>query len=397
MMFAGRTAGRDVTWDIMHSVSGGVKLTAMWGTGTELWVVNDKGGIHHLVGGTLMPVTSGVDVFIGLNAVWGTAPGDIWVAGDKGTVLRGGALGFSKLAVPTQLYLYGIWGSGRDDVWAVGEAGVILHWDGQRWSTPGRVSDADLKAVWAAGPDDAWAVGTKGAILRVSGGVASLLPSGTEKDLKGVWGSAPKDVWIGGEGVVLRSVNGQLSPTAAVPLHDFTHVRGTAPDDVWLVAPGGTQHFDGQSWTTIDPGMPVVDLWPLSRDEVWATTFQKALRWTRATGKWTSFPATVYDSVWGAAPDYVWVGGSAGLQRLDGMAVRPLERPEPESYAALWGAGRDDFWAVGSLGMIVHRAADHWDHRDQRSRSTWNSLTSVWGSGDTTWVAGYGATLMRRR
>jgi hypothetical protein len=109
-------------------------------------------------------------------------------------------------------------------------------------------------------------------------------------------------------------------------------------------------------------------------------------------------PIDAYQSVWGAAPDYVWVGGLEGLQRFDGMTFLPLEHPETESFVALWGVGRDDFWAVGGLGMITHRAGDRWEHRDQKSRATSNSFTGVWGSGpDATWVVGDGGTLMRHR
>jgi hypothetical protein len=129
---AGNVSGRELQFDIVHSIEGPARLTAVWGTGTELWIVDEQGGIHHRASGMLTAIPSGVDNDVSLNAVWGSAPGDIWVAGDKGTLLRGGATGFVPQPVPTDQALYGLWGFGQSDVWAVGSAGVIVHWDGQR-------------------------------------------------------------------------------------------------------------------------------------------------------------------------------------------------------------------------------------------------------------------------
>jgi len=128
----GKVSGRELVFDIVHSIEGTARLTAVWGTGTELWTVSEKGGVYHRAGGQLTAIPSGADIDISLNAIWGSAPGDIWVAGDEGTILRGSAAGFLRQPVPTEQSLYGLWGFGRDDVWAVGAAGTIVHWDGQR-------------------------------------------------------------------------------------------------------------------------------------------------------------------------------------------------------------------------------------------------------------------------
>jgi hypothetical protein len=128
----GKVSGRELLFEIVHSIEGTARLTAVWGAGTELWTVNEKGGVFHQAGGQLTAIPSGVDIDISLNAIWGSAPGDIWVVGDEGTILRGSAAGFLRQPVPTEQPLYGLWGFGRDDVWAVGAAGTIVHWDRQR-------------------------------------------------------------------------------------------------------------------------------------------------------------------------------------------------------------------------------------------------------------------------
>jgi len=68
-----------------------------------------------------------------LNALWGSAPNDVWAVGDSGAIIhRTGSdwnVSRSNVIVP----LRGIWGSAADDVWVVGDGGVILNWDGQSW------------------------------------------------------------------------------------------------------------------------------------------------------------------------------------------------------------------------------------------------------------------------
>jgi hypothetical protein len=41
---AGRVSGRELLFDIVHSIAGTARLNAVWGTGTELWIVSEKGG-----------------------------------------------------------------------------------------------------------------------------------------------------------------------------------------------------------------------------------------------------------------------------------------------------------------------------------------------------------------
>ena len=60
-----------------------------------------------------------------LNALFGTPDGDLWVAGDDGTLLRKGGTGWALQQSGTHRRLNALWGRGND-LWAAGE-GLILH------------------------------------------------------------------------------------------------------------------------------------------------------------------------------------------------------------------------------------------------------------------------------
>jgi hypothetical protein len=108
---------------------------------------------------------------VGMNAVWGSGPNDIWAVGVLGSIRHyvPGDIRFDKVPSPTTATLRAIWGSGPNDIWAVGDSGTILHYDG----TSFELSTAQL-------------------------------PLGRKPNLYGVWGSSANDVWIVGDGVALH-------------------------------------------------------------------------------------------------------------------------------------------------------------------------------------------------
>jgi photosystem II stability/assembly factor-like uncharacterized protein len=60
--------------------------------------------------------------------MWESSPGDGWVVGGFGTILRWNGSVMSSVASGTSQNLWGVWGSGPNDVWAVGDNGTILRW-----------------------------------------------------------------------------------------------------------------------------------------------------------------------------------------------------------------------------------------------------------------------------
>ncbi|MBN1653401.1 MAG: hypothetical protein JXA30_06450 [Deltaproteobacteria bacterium] len=76
-----------------------------------------------------------------LRAIWTSAPDDLYVVGDRGTLLHYNGSDWRKVDTYTTSDLLDIWGSGKDDVYVVGgyyrgmidEQAIALHFDGSGW------------------------------------------------------------------------------------------------------------------------------------------------------------------------------------------------------------------------------------------------------------------------
>jgi hypothetical protein len=156
---------------------GPFSFNAVWGSGpNDVWIAGEEGKLRHSRGWTeagagweAVPTPS-VATYYG---IWGSGPNDVWIVGAAGVILHGspedGRLRFARVESPTTQNLHGIWGSAPDDIWVVGDGGTALHYDGQRWAisptAPEGGHHGPLFAVWGSGPDDVWIVG-RDVILR---------------------------------------------------------------------------------------------------------------------------------------------------------------------------------------------------------------------------------------
>ena len=146
--------------------------TAIWGTGNELYVLG-PGIIYHSTDSTTW---TGAKILNApaLNGVWGSGPRDVYVVGDRGTILHStdGGLGWTEPTSHTQAGLAGVWGAGTTDVFIVGAGGTILHsGDGGKTFAPQTSGvTSDLYAVWGTSKNDVWAVGADGTVLHTTGG-----------------------------------------------------------------------------------------------------------------------------------------------------------------------------------------------------------------------------------
>jgi hypothetical protein len=167
-----------------------------------------------------------------INAIWGTAADDLWIAADNssnvswqlGVTMHGraapdggaGALEWQPVDSQASVVFFSIWGTGANDIWAVGDKGTIRHIgsaNADRWDIVASPTKESLRSVYGFGANDVWAVGENGTILHFDGkewkeSVAAFQVNRKKPDLHGVWGSGPNDVWIVGDGVALHHTGG---------------------------------------------------------------------------------------------------------------------------------------------------------------------------------------------
>jgi hypothetical protein len=180
-----------------------VTVRSFWGSGpSDVWAVGGDDEEIANTDGTLSVVSSGRTFHARagdagptslawserdsqanavLHAVWGTAGGDVWAVGRRGTIrrFRPGASRWEVIASPTAATLHGLWGSGPNDIWAVGDSGTLLHFDGTTWKTSSAAfasgTKPNLYGVWGSSATDIWAVGEAG-LLRFTGHVDGGAP-----------------------------------------------------------------------------------------------------------------------------------------------------------------------------------------------------------------------------
>lgn len=158
-------------------------LVDVWGTGTaDVWAAGREetsdpstGVVLHYDGTSWTPVLE--QSGFAPNAIWGSSPTDVFVAGfqvtedDEGNFTVTSAIwhfdgtAWAPMSVPSgDTVLNDIWGTSASNVFAAGDDGLILHFDGTAW-TGGPQTDRTLLGVWASSPDNAYAVGLGGRVI----------------------------------------------------------------------------------------------------------------------------------------------------------------------------------------------------------------------------------------
>lgn len=145
-----------------------------WGYGfskTDITFVGNEGTILHYDGAAFTLVPSGTTE--NLWGVWGASPDDLWAVGGSGqkesvaTLLHyDGAVWGPVALAPFQKAnvnaLFKVWGTGASNVYVVGQRGTVLHRDESGWKEELVGASDDLISVWGTDPEHVYAVGGRG-------------------------------------------------------------------------------------------------------------------------------------------------------------------------------------------------------------------------------------------
>ena len=170
-------------------------------------------------------------------------------------------------------------GSSPDELWAVGSigtAGAIAHYAGHAWHLVATEPGLRLTAVAEAGPDDVWAIGgppLAGAttVVHVTGGVATVVLDAPTAKPRGLRALSPTDVYLATGDVGVQRWDGSAWQAVGALTGATRLVAGTSDSDLWTADAAGTpQHWDGTTWTPSPAGMAATRLVPLPSGSVWA-------------------------------------------------------------------------------------------------------------------------------
>ncbi|RPJ61789.1 MAG: hypothetical protein EHM23_05675 [Acidobacteria bacterium] len=160
-------------------------------------------------------------------------------------------------------------------------------------------------------------------------------------------------------------------------------VWGSAPDDVFAVGAKGTiLHYDGSSWTDMDPhtGTGFNGVWGTSSTNVLAVgTGGTVLRFDGS--QWT--PVSVGTSqtlfsIWGTSASDVFIAGAAGtVLHFNGTMWTAMSTGTTSDLWAIWGTSPNDVFAAGNGGTILHYNGTGWS---AMASGTSELLFYLWGS-----------------
>jgi hypothetical protein len=213
-----------------------------------------------------------------LNGVWGSAANDVYAVGSQGTILHYDGATWTRVSgVPSAEYLQAAWGAGPRDLWVVGSNGTALHFDGSTWRPTSTGTNAVLNNVFGVGPNDVFAVGDGGTIVHWDGTAWRRMASPVTDQLQGLWGTSPNNVYAGGgNGTLMRWDGASWSIVQrTMRANTYQAIAGRGPNDVYALGCGGEStprlHFDGTTWTQMDPSGCETSIVVFPTEGAWAT------------------------------------------------------------------------------------------------------------------------------
>jgi hypothetical protein len=307
--------------------------------------------------------------------VYSTAPDNIWLIGQHGTVMQWNGhawtahhppvpAGYDPIQLPMS-----ITGRSRTDTWLIYGTSVV-HWDGVKWTlvdTAPAGAPITYDSIWEAPNGDVWFTTSIGTVKRsVGGGPFQELAVNACPGcfLGSIWGTSADDIFITTLPAGIVHYDGQSFTRS----YNGPAIAGSylgTKNDVWVSgADGALLHWDGTSWTPMDTGVGayVAGVAALAGNDVWwwassSSAAARLLHWDGATltaartdtaGAPLLYAGAIIAGRW-------WlVGDAGGVYTLAGATVSPVVEPTPlRSARAIWGTAENNlYFATG--GEIVH-------------------------------------------
>lgn len=342
-----------------------------------------------------------------LHGVWGTASDDVWLVGDKGTILHWNGQTLLQRDSGTTKDLYAVGGTGSGDVWFVGQDGVALHWNGTSLADQSPTDTKyTLRAVAASG-STVYAAGDSGTIYVRDCCGWKLQSSGASFNLYGISAASAGLVWaVGEQGQAVKLAGGNWSVTS-LPKANKTLRAITASPTGKLFAVGDASYLAGTNlgtWEVTlvnDPqNRDVLGIWALSDNDAWAIGKAGVLmhwvskKWQMDQITGTYMKLKDFEALWGPPGKD---GGDAFAVGADGAGVRfeassgKWQDFRAETVADLRqvvALADGSVVACGGQGAVVKAADAGAPFYDLAAPITGADVWDCTVSGDAVWIAG---------
>lgn len=251
--------------------------------GTRITTVGANGTIVHFNGATWITQTSGVTY--DLYATWANADLNGLAAGQEAPILLYTGAVWETDPFDTGLQdiasLSSIFAIAANDMWVVGNRGTLLHWDGIQFTKKILPTNAVLRDVWASSDSDVYVCGytsLQGEVWHYNGtswALAFTVPNGFFFSL---WGSGVNQVRVAGASVAntgaIWSFDGVTWTSETIPVvNDINKIRGWDSQHIYASTIGTILFFNGTSWTSFTVPADLGISLPTGLDITSPTTF----------------------------------------------------------------------------------------------------------------------------
>ena len=355
----------------------GTRYSVVWASDSEHIFVGGSNAIgwRFAIGAPGAWTTKQLPPEAGLSALlptglWG-ASGDFVIAVGRGGTSKlhdGVRWTESGLGSPSNVNYTAVWGSGPGDVYVASDVGVVSHFQGLTWVTnqPGGHSDnRTLNGAWSD-REVFYVVGDDGALWRLADEWEPVSHPASF-DLAAIWGSGADDIWAVGEDGFLHYSEGEW--TVGETGWHRTGIVGDGPGNIWAVGKAcEVSHYDGGAWNhAFLPAELCVEaeVHGVSMDDEGRVyfTIEGWLLWRDPAGGWNSVelpkinPSKPWQArtVWATGDGVVFLAGDNGIAfRYHDGTLEALPVLTGRSYRAIWGTGPDDVFLAGTSGTISH-------------------------------------------
>jgi hypothetical protein len=251
-------------------------------------------------------------------------------------------------------------GSAPDNVFIVGDQGTILHWDGIALVPEASGTAANLRGLAVVDPTLTYAVGEQGTVLCRQEGAWTVLPSLTSAVLNAVWASADNAIAVGEQGTIVH-LHQSVWELVVTPRADNYYSIVKTPNETVIVGALGLMTYldqaTGESRTGSIPGYTKVIAGAVSyRSEAYFVGADGGFfnyAWGKLT-RITGLPQKFLRAV-SFADDTAWVVGHEGLVATGAVNTTPTLVPTPDDrwLLGVYAAAPTDVWVVGRSGLIM--------------------------------------------
>jgi len=331
---------------------------------------------------------------------------DIWGINDTIYVVGKNVmiLGQNTSLIPENLLngrqLNGIYGSSKKDLFVVGDKGTIIHFNGTQWTRNSCPTQKNLNAIWGNN-SEYFCVGEDGVVLHYTNATWSIVETNLSFSLNAIQGN-DSDIWITGglwqnSGIVLKYDN--ISSPIVLNNTPFSSI-GISHTNEMVVAGSEIYHYDDGIWscdTRFRTGdvQSIRDIWGHSDNEIYSVGDNGTLL-TYNGHKWERINTATSDhlnGIWGAASDNIYAVGANGMMiHYNGVSWTVGHKITTNDLKDIWATHDNQFFAVGSNGTFLHYQNNAWISIETNTTA---SLNAIWGFSDTNlYIVGNNALIL---